>query len=299
MRRVGIRHLSYVLGDQKVWYRDLPDIEARIRGLKIPDDEELWNWGYCRRSSGDYNVHVTRGFMQLTDDLNAAGINVDAVLVCAPFQNSNEDFMGVLDSEVLPKIAHDGLRRVDDRDCANVVQALADARELIHSGYEHVLVLAAEKMEDERTRFRKYSVFSDFCFALLLSSRIEQCHYEILDAYMGRDDHPGEDTSGILTRDLEKECVADVLARNGVAQQDVGKFFYLNLFQPVAEMKGKETGFAERQLYTEVKDLGHCYGADPFINMHGYFASGGNGDIHLLCASGRAYAGVSLVRRRQ
>ena len=46
--RVGIRHLSITLGDQKVWYRDLPDIEERIRELNIPDEEELWNWGYCR-----------------------------------------------------------------------------------------------------------------------------------------------------------------------------------------------------------------------------------------------------------
>jgi len=156
--------------------------------------------------------------------------------------------------------------------------------------------VAAEKMEDEHTRFRKYSVFSDFCFALLLGAQLEHCDYEVIDAHVGKDDHPGEDTSGILTRDLEKECVDVVLARNGIRHQDVSRFFYLNLFQPIAEMKSKDTGFAVHQLHTEVKDSGHCYGADPFINMHGYLASGGNGQAHVLCASGRAYAGVSLVR---
>jgi hypothetical protein len=303
MSAVGIRRLRFELGDQKVWYRDLPDIEERIRGLKIPDEEDLWNWGYCRRSSDDFRTQVAQGFARLTGDLAAEGIEIDAILACGPFQNSTEELIGALDSGVLSKLAHKGLRRVDDRDCANVLQAVADARELMRAGARHVLILAAEKMEDERTRFRKYSMFSDFCFALLLSSDVEECEYEILDVQMGQDDHPGEDTSGILTRDLEKRCVEEILARNGVARKDVGRFFYLNLFEPIAEMKGKDTGFAWKQLYSEVRETGHCYGADPFINMHGFFAANGSpsssGAVHVLCASGRAYAGVSLVRRRQ
>src|SRR5262249_46905668 len=168
------------------------------------------------------------------------------------------------------------------------LQALADGRELMASGARNVLIVAAEKMEDERTRFRKYSMFSDFCFALLLSAEIEHCDSEIVDVHLERDPNPGEDTSGILTRKLEKECAAALMARNGVGRDEVSKFFYLNLFEPIAEMKVKDSGFAASQFYTEAKDAGHCYGADPFINMHGYFASGGNRRTHLLCASRRA-----------
>jgi 3-Oxoacyl-[acyl-carrier-protein (ACP)] synthase III len=299
MTAIGIRHLSFEPGDQKTWYRDLPDIEERIRRLKIPDEEDLWNWGYCHRASDDFQAHVARGFARLTGELAAAGVEVDTVLVCGPVQSSTEELLRALDSGVLPKIAHKGLRRVDDRDCANVMQAIADARELLRDGAEHVLILAAEKMEDEQTRFRKYSMFSDFCFALLLSSRVDECEYEILDVHVGRDENPGEDTSGILTRQLEKTCVEEVLARNGVTRKDVGRFFYLNLYEPIAEMKGKETGFTRRQLYSESRETGHCYGADPFINMHGFIAANGGNDLHVLCASGRAHAGVSLVRRRQ
>lgn len=35
MNRVGIGHLSFALGDRQIWYRDLPDIEERIRRLEI------------------------------------------------------------------------------------------------------------------------------------------------------------------------------------------------------------------------------------------------------------------------
>lgn len=299
MRRTGIHHLSFALGE-KVWYRDLPDIEERILALNIPDEEDLWNWGWCRRSAGDYDEHVARGFTEAVEFIGGAGIAVDAVLACGPTHNDGDRFAAAIVRDVLPKIGvgAERLRRVDDRDCANVMQAVADARELIAAGADHVLILAAEKMEDERARFRKHSMFSDFSFALLLSSGVDRCGHEIADVYMGRDPHPGQDTSAILTRHLEKECVTELLARNGVERRDVAKLFYLNLFEPIAEMKGKDIGFPGRQLHTdEVKESGHCYGADPFINMHGYLAKGGNGTTHVLCASGRAYAGVSLVRR--
>ena len=299
MTRLGIRHLSFALGDEKVWYRDLPDIEERIRTLDIPDDEELWEWGYCRRSSRDYEAHIATGFDEVTRYVRSAGIGVDAVLACGPFQNSTEEFIERLSTGVLPNLdgAAGRLRRVDDRDCANVLQAVSDARELIAAGASNILVLAAEKMENERVRFRSYSMFSDFTFALLLSADTTSCDYEILDLEMGRDEQPAEDTSRILARTLEKECTASLLGRNGLSTGDVTKFFYLNLFPPIAEMKTKDSGFAARHFYTEARESGHCYGADPFMNMHGYFSSGGGGDLHVLCASGRAYAGVSLVRR--
>jgi len=300
MTTVGIRHLSFTLGDQRVSYRELPDIEQRIRELNIPDDEELWNWGYCRRSSKDYPAFIVDGCGELFASLAAAGIEIDAVLGCAPLHNSTERFMAALRSGVVPELAGSGerLRCVSDRDCVNVLQALADARDLIRSGCRHVLIMAAEKVEDERSRFRKYSVFSDFCLALVVSGQLEHCEYEIVDVQIRVDPRPGEDTSGILTRNLEKECVAGLLAEHGVAAAEISRFFYLNLFQPIAEMKAMHTGFAASQIYTAAtKEIGHCYGADPFINMRTDLATGGGGHTYALCASGRGHAGAALVRR--
>jgi|GEM_PF-4087874 len=298
MTRFGIRHLSFALGDEAVWYRDLPGIEERIRTLDVPDEEELWNWGWCRRSTADYDTHVARGYAGVVDHLRTAGVAVDAVLVCGPFQNSTDHFVARLSADVLPSIGTppERVRRVDDRDCANLLQAVADAREIFDGGAREVLVLAAEKMEDERVRFRSYSIFSDFTFALLLSTDLDACDYEVVDVEIGVDPDPAADTSKILTRPLEKQCVGALLARNGLAATDVAKFFYLNLFEPVAEMKGKDTGFTARQLHSRAKEWGHCYGADPFLNLHHHLESGG-GDVHLLCASGRGHAGMALLRR--
>lgn len=300
MIRTGIRHLSFALGDQRVWYRDLPEVEERIEQLEIPDEEELWNWGYCQRSTGDYRAHVARGFAEPVGHLAAAGIAVDAVIGCSPFQNSAEAFVAALASEVLPQVGvgQDRFHLIADRECVNVFQALAQAERRLRGGDGNVLILAAEKVEDESSRFRKYSLFSDFCLALLVSSQIEHCAYEVAEVLIRSDPNPGEDTGGILKRDLERSCILEALAAHGVAMADVGKFFYLNLFQPIAEMKGKDIGFARPQLYTGLsREIGHCSGADPFINLHTYFASGGDDAWHLLCASGREHTGVAIVHR--
>jgi hypothetical protein len=292
--------MSFMFGDQKVWYRDLPDIEEQMRELNIPDDEELWNWGYCRRSSGDYDAHVAGGFTDLISYLNAEAIEVDALLVCGPIQNSTECFVGALQAGLLPSISinPDQLRRVDHGECINVMQALAEARDLIRAGRKYALILAAEKLKEESSRFRKYSMISDFCFALLVTSEIERCDCEILDVYVRPDQNPCEDTSKILMRNLETDCVTSILTANSITSRDISKFFYLNLFMPIAEMKAKHAGFGGPQIYTEAtRDLAHCYGADPFINLHAHSASGSPGETYVLCASAREYAAVSLVTR--
>jgi 3-oxoacyl-[acyl-carrier-protein] synthase III len=300
MTRVGIRHLSFTLGDQKVWYRDLPEVDELIQELNIPDEEDLWSWGFCQCSPSDYSTHIARGFAGLAGYLATEGVTVDAVIGCSPFQNSPQEFLAALISEVLPKVAvdRDRLHLVEDRECVNVLQALAEAKRLVRAGHGHVLILAAEKVEQECRRFRKYSLFSDFCLALLVSGHIEHCAYEVGDMLIRADSAPAEDTGGILTRDLERECISSLLAANGLAMDAVGKFFYLNLFQPIAEMKAREVGCASAQLYTSLaREIGHCSGADPFINLHTYFATGGDAPTHLLCASGREYAGGAIMHR--
>ncbi|HEV7673033.1 MAG TPA: hypothetical protein VGQ12_00740 [Candidatus Angelobacter sp.] len=300
MTRLGICHISFTPGDQPIWYRDLPDIEEQIRLLNIPDEEDLWEWGYCRRSSGEYTAHVAGGFGDLMTYLSAEKIEVDAVLACGPFQNSAECFSDELRAGVLPGISihPDKLHTVDDRECINVAHALAEARDLIYSGHRYVLILAAEKLEQDRCRFRKYSMVSDFCFAIIVTSVIARCPWELLHVHIGADLDPSEDTGKILMRQLERDCVATVLAVHGLKPPDISKFFYLNLFTPIAEMKAKHTGFASSQIYTEVtKAMAHCNGADPFINLHTYSATGRPGEIYVLCASARAHAAVCLVAR--
>jgi 3-oxoacyl-[acyl-carrier-protein] synthase III len=302
MREVGIRRLSLHLGDQRVWYRDLRGIEEEIRAAEIPDEEDLWNWGFCHRASGSYHSHVARSLADMTRYLAEADVTVDAVIGCGPFQTTTERFVTALASEGLLEMlgGEEKLRLVEDRECVNVIQAIDEARQSIGAGSEHVLIVAAEKIEEDFERFRPWCFFSDFGLALLLSSRTAGCPFTIRDVAICADPEPGEDGDTILARDLERGCVAGLLAANRLVLDDVDRFFYMNIFEPIAQMKGAEIGFHPSQLYTALsREMGHCFGADPFINLQSYCAGGGAGETYVLCASGRKYTGASIVQRER
>lgn len=302
MSAVGLRRISYRLGEERVWYRDLPGVEAEIAELRMPDDEELWGWGYCRRSASDYETHVGRGFEEMVAHLAAEEIAVDSLVVCGPFHTPTERFVSALSSRVLPGLARPPRERhvIEGLDCVNVLQGLVIAGELIDAGRETVLIVAAEKVEKEHHRFRRYSLFSDFCLALLVTRGAEGCPFAIRTAHVCPDDEPRDDTSGVLVRELDARCVEEALSAQGLAIEAIAKLFYLNLYEPIAEMKGKSMGFREAQLYTAVtRDIAHCSGADPFINLLSYSneSVAGDGEQHLLCTSGRGSAGAAIVRR--
>ena len=43
---------------------------------------------------------------------------------------------------------------------------------------------------------------------------------------------------------------------------------HANLFLPLVAMKERQAGFSARQLYTaNVTRLGHCFAADPLVNL--------------------------------
>lgn len=302
MTLLGLRRIGYRLGEEKVWYRDLPGVVEEIAELGMPDDEELWGWGYCRRSPHDYETHIGRGFEEVVADLAAQPTAIDSLVICGPFQNPTERFVSALLSQVLPELP----RPLEDRhvieglECVNVLQGIVTAGELIDAGRESILIVAAEKVEKEHGRFRRYSLFSDFCLALLVTRSVEGCPFQIHHAHVRADDEPRKNTSGILVRELDGLCVDEALTAQGVPIDAIAKLFYLNLYPPIAEMKGKSMGFREEQLYTAMTgELAHCYGADPFINLLSYSNenAAGDGEQHLLCTSGRSSAGVAVVRR--
>lgn len=300
MRKVGIRHVSFGLGEQKVWYRDLEGIEEAIRESQIPDEEELWGWGYCHRSVSDYRGHVARGFREVSAYLTREGIAIDTVIGCGPFQTGSAEFSSALASEGILRSAGGGgkLHLVAGFECVNVLQALREATDRVQEGEENVLILAAEWLDEDPARFRPWCFFSDFCLALVVSARIDDCRFELRDVSIRSDPDPAEDGSRVFSRELETHCVGGLLAANGLPHSAVDRFLYMNLFQPIAEMKGKEVGFGAEQLYTGLgTELGHCYGADPFINLHTFCERAGGGETFVLCASGREYAGAAIVRR--
>lgn len=300
MNSFGIRHLSVTLGDQKIPYREIPGIEGKIKEFRLPDDPKFWGWGHFRRSSGTYEDHIARGFAESTAFVLKEDVDVDAIVICDPCRGDVARLASRVTSEILPRlqVSQERLHFVSTRDCVNVLEAIEKTRSLIASGLKNVLILAAEKIEDEADRFREYAFFSDFSLALLMSGEPGACKHQILDVQIRADLIPAIDQGAVLRRNLEKECLSSLLTANKLEIKEVEKFFYLNLFQPIAELKGKGIGFKTHQLETHrCTDIAHCFGADPLISMHAFAREATSMRTQVLCASAREVAGADVSVR--
>jgi hypothetical protein len=301
MTGIGIRHIDFVPGDVACDYRSLPGIEERIAALGIPDEPAFWGWGRFHRSSGDYRDHLMRGFAGTRARLaNEAG-RIDRLILCAPCVNDCDAFVEGVAALALPGFSSDTLDIVRDQDCVNLIGALDLARQRIAEGAGRVLILASEKVAKETHRFKRFSLFSDYSLAVEVCAGLSESAYELVDTLIRPDPEPGEDTNSVLGRSMEKQCVAEILGRNRLAAGDIDRFCYIHLYEPMYQMKGKDLGFSARKMACgRIAELGHCYGADPFVGLLTHLGEGSqtpDDRTALLCASSRQYAGLALVRR--
>jgi 3-oxoacyl-[acyl-carrier-protein] synthase III len=108
------------------------------------------------------------------------------------------------------------------------------------------------------------------------------------------------DPTSQISSDLARKVNDRLLEPPGLKLGDVTALAHLNLFRPLLVMKERQAGFREDQLYLDnIPRTGHCFAADPLINLADLAAAGRVGEGHycLLAASvpgGRA--GVLLRR---
>ena len=91
-----------------------------------------------------------------------------------------------------------------------------------------------------------------------------------------------------------------LLEPHGLKLGDVAALLHANLFKPVLMMKERQAGFSADQLYLDnIPRLGHCFAADPLINLVDRAARGdiGPGGYGLLAASVPGSRIGALLRR--
>lgn len=303
MPDVGIRYLSFTPGAQSVSYRELPNVAQRVAEWGMPDEAALWGWGCFRRSAGSYREHIEAGFAPVRAHLAQSGGAIDEVILCAPCLNDCEEFVATTRALAWNRVPFGLGHVVTDTDCVNILAAMDLARARIAAGAREVLILSSEKVAKETWRFKRFSLFSDYSMALIVSADLAACAYEVLDVLIEQDPNPGSDTSSVLGRPLERTCASRLLGRNEMTRKDVGQFCYIHLYTPMYEMKGKDLGFRPAEMALQsIAEQGHCYGADPFVGMQTYFAArpaAAGGPAALLCASSKQCAGLALVRDRR
>lgn len=294
----------YVLGEIEEPYTAIEDLEARAARYAMPVAPRTWGWGsFFRTTRTPVELAVASGNATL-DASGAARESVDGLIVCTTsFPLSVDDHAGFLGT-VLDGLGLTGVSfacGMTLNRCNNLLAALHLAQSLVRSGsHRLVLVVTADRIVDEAVRLEKFALFSDGAasclvgaaelgpdtFALVASASAQDA------AVLGVRDQIDSRLAVAVNEELERVT--------GIPQEKIAAVLPANLVRPLVTMKERQAGFSAAQLRTgNIERLGHCFAADPLINLVDLVASG-EGEIDGLCLLASSVPGARhgvLLRR--
>lgn len=293
----------YVLGEIEADHATLPDLAEKAAQYGLAMLPDLWGWGTYRRTTRTTDQLAVAAGAQT---LEAAGIEpsvVDALIVCSTQfpggAQSHGTFVGtVMDGLGLPHAAFTGLTL---NRCTGLLAGIDVAEAMVASGrHRTVLVASTDRIADETERLTTFALFSDGAASCLVAADgYGDATYEVIACATAQDNR-SLDWANEISSDLARAVNEAVLKPAGSTVEDVDGLMHPNLFIPLVVMKEQQAGFAKRQLYTDnVKRTGHCFAADPLINLVDRAAAGQvhPGRLYLLAASVPGSRHGVLLRR--
>ena len=291
---------QYVLGEIEEDHTAVVNFAERMAEFRIPPRAEFWGWGSMRRTAKSIAALAVESG---SATLRAAAIDpasVDALVLCSTSFPEGTGSHGSLVQAVLAGL---GLDEVDFfgitlNSCANLLAGLQMADAMVGSGrYHRVLVITSDRVRDETTRMEKFALFSDGAASCVVTE--ERGGFQLVScaaAHNVRDlDWSSEISSGLARTVNER-----VLKSGGVGLEDVAGLLHTNIFKPIIVMKEMQAGFTADQLFTDnVTRVGHCFAADPFINLVDRGAAGHvRDDHHYLLASSIPGLRIGVLLRK-
>ena len=294
---------QYALGEESVDHASIAGFDERIAELGLIPNAELWGWGTFRRSA--------RSLEQLAIDsgtatLRAAGMApsaIDALMVCSTrIPGSSEEHGRFVETVIrglgLGDVPYYGqtLNR-----CVNLLAALDLASAFVAAGrYRRVLCVTTDRVGDEAERMAGFAVFCDGAASCVVSADEDGPDgYRLLGCATAQDTATLE-AGNEISSDLARTVNDRLLGPQGMKVGDVDGLMHLNLFTPLVVMKERQAGFSADQLYlANISRTGHCFAADPLINLVDRRAAGqvrSDGHYVLAASVPGARAGV-LIRR--
>jgi 3-oxoacyl-[acyl-carrier-protein] synthase III len=262
---------AYVLGEHEVDHTAIDNLGELAKRFKLAPKADLWGWGTIRTTSRELeDLAVQTGL----DTLRTAGIDpasIDALVLCSnripgPAEGHGQFVADVLTGIGLGDIAAYGanLNR-----CVNLLAGIDLARALVVSGrYRRVLVITTDKVAEGADRMSQFALFSDGAASCVIAAEAGPASgFELLGCATAQETASLEWTSQI-SADLAKDVNEQLTGAAGIKLGDVVALAHANLFTPLVAMKERQAGFSADQLYLgNITRLGHCFAADPLINL--------------------------------
>ena len=272
---VFLRGPSYVLGEREVDHAGVENLAGLAARFKMAPSAGLWGWGSLRVTERDLeDLAADSGLATLrATGLDPAG--VDALVLCSnripgPAEDHGRFVQRVLTGIGLGDIPCYGqfLNR-----CVNLLAGLDVARALTVSGrHRTVLLITTDKVAPGADRMSQFALFSDGAASCVVTTEVvtdeaERNGFALLGCAAAQRTAELEWTSQI-SADLARQVTGALLDPRGLKLGDIAALLHANLFKPVVMMKERQAGFSPEQLYLDnITRLGHCFAADPLINL--------------------------------
>ena len=277
----------YVLGEVEEDHTAVVNLAERMARFRIPPRADFWGWGRFRRTEqGIASMAIESG----SATLKSAAIDpaaVEALVLCSTSFPEGTGRHGAFVQTVLSGL---GLGDVDFfgvtlNSCANLLAGIQVAESMVGSGrYRRVLVVTSDQVSDEATRMEKFALFSDAAASCVVTA--DPGGFEVVSC-AGAHNVADLDWSGEISADLARTVNGKLLKSAALSLEDVAGLLHTNIFKPIIVMKEMQAGFTADQLFTDnVARIGHCFGADPLINLVDRAALGQvRDDHHYILAS--------------
>ncbi|MFD3700104.1 3-oxoacyl-ACP synthase [Streptomyces sp. NPDC058646] len=276
-------HLSaprYALGETEADHTSIAGLQERARQLGMPPKAALWGWGTIRRTAKSLE---TLAVESARATVGAAGIDpasVDALILCSTRFPGGPRTHGTFVERVL---SGTGLGRATAVTgltlgrCTNLLLGIRTAQALVAAGmHRRVLVVTTDRVSDEAVRMESFALFSDGAASCLVADEpLGTDAYELVAGATAQD--PASlDWSNEISSDLARTVNEQILDAAGMKLGDIHGVLHPNLYKPVVVLKERQAGFTREQLYLDnIPRFGHCFAADPLINLVDRAAAGG------------------------
>lgn len=303
-RHVVLAAPRYVLGEIEEDHTAIVNLDERVAEFRMRPQANLWGWGKIRRTDRDIEaLAVECGAATLAGaDLDPA--SVESVVLCSTGFPVGAGAHGVFVERILGGLGIPdadfvgvGLNR-----CTNLLAGVQVADALVRSGqHRRVLVITTDRVRDKTTRMDKFALFSDGAASCLVTGDPPDADGFDLLACATANRTAELDWANELNPELAISVNERLLKPFDLTLADVAALMHTNVYKPVIYLKEIQAGFTAAQLYLDnITRVGHCFAADPLVNLVDRGAAGHlrDGAHYLLAASVPGSRAGVLLRKR-
>jgi 3-oxoacyl-[acyl-carrier-protein] synthase-3 len=266
---------AYVLGEHEVDHTAIDNLGELARRFKLAPKADLWGWGTIRTTGRELEELAAHAGLKTLKAARVDNTSIDALVLCSnripgPAEGHGEFVAKVLTGIGLGDIPAYGanLNR-----CVNLLAGIDLAQALVASGrYRRVLVITTDKVAEGADRMSQFALFSDGAASCVITAdggdhAGPEPGFELLGCATAQETASLEWTNQI-SADLARNVNEQLLGAAGLKLGDIAALAHANLFTPLVAMKERQAGFSPEQLYLgNITRLGHCFAADPLINL--------------------------------